>query len=208
MFDYWEVYDGCHDDYILWKSCVVGGCIGGDTFDYGCGDGAMWELLGKPSRYAGYDVSPIAVRRFTGRGGIFEKPYRFGHYDTVLCLDVLEHTSDTYMEMDRVISLAKSGGAVVISLPNAYHLINRVLWLFGINIDITDCYGMHGLLSEHIQRFNLKSAKEFIGDRLDIERTVYYGGSGRRNIFNRMLVKYFPSVFAYSFVFICRRNCV
>lgn len=47
---------------------------------------------------------------------------RHGPFDTVLCLDILEHLVDPWSVVERLHRAIKPGGTMIISLPNVNHL--------------------------------------------------------------------------------------
>ncbi|HET6509473.1 MAG TPA: class I SAM-dependent methyltransferase [Baekduia sp.] len=44
-----------------------------------------------------------------------------GTFDTILCLDVLEHLADAATVLERLRAIARPGGALSVSVPNARH---------------------------------------------------------------------------------------
>lgn len=106
---------------------------GGDTLlDYGCGDATFITMLlrqrTRPSRIVGAEVSESLVTdcraRLAGVAGVafdgVEALRGPGHeraYDTVVCMEVLEHVVDTGTVLDHLGTLLSARGTLIISVP-------------------------------------------------------------------------------------------
>jgi SAM-dependent methyltransferase len=105
---------------------------GARTLDYGCGDGTFLGLLmnGReaPRIAVGADLSTAIVadcrERFKAQKGLhfvlaedLERPAHQGAYDTVYCMEVLEHVVDPAPMLDTFRRLLAPGGTLVISVP-------------------------------------------------------------------------------------------
>ena len=77
--------------------------------------------------------------------------FKEGMFDLVICNQVLEHLKNYQNTIDQIIRITKSGGYIVLGIPNLAHLINRFNLLFGkqpLCIDID---------SSHVRAFTHKS---------------------------------------------------
>ncbi len=105
---------------------------GARTLDYGCGDGTFLGLLmnGEPApRVAvGAEVSEAIVtdcrQRFQSHKGLhfmlvedLERPAHTHAYDTIYCMEVLEHVVDPAPLLETFHRLLAPGGTLVISVP-------------------------------------------------------------------------------------------
>ncbi len=98
---------------------------------------------------------------YTGDIETLELPYPAGHFDAVLCLDVLEHLRDPWGVLrDRLWPLLAPGGTLIVSVPNVRYWM--VLWrLLGGRWD----YARRGILdSGHLRFFTPRSLRRMIGD--------------------------------------------
>jgi 2-polyprenyl-3-methyl-5-hydroxy-6-metoxy-1,4-benzoquinol methylase len=90
---------------------------------------------------------------------LFDFPYR-GAFDYVLFADVLEHLRDPGAVLRRAMPSLKSGGKVIISLPNVANLYVRLNLLFG-RFEYSD----RGILDRtHLHFFTMASMREMIGE--------------------------------------------
>ncbi len=93
-------------------------------------------------------------------------PNKFGHFDFIICLMVIEHLFDPYHAFSEIKRLLKTDGIAVINLPLVTSFKNRIRLLFG-NLPITSIdykmwhdYKMWD--GNHLHYFNLKSIKEIV----------------------------------------------
>lgn len=104
---------------------------GGTLLDYGCGDGTFAAMV--HDRFAAVvgadpDAAQVADcrQRLAGCGNLrflltssLEAPSHAGAYDVVMCMEVLEHTTDDERRriVDRLAFHARPDGRIVISVP-------------------------------------------------------------------------------------------
>lgn len=113
----------------------------GACLDVGCGDGTTagpW-LRGHVRDYHGVDISPVAVRQARRLGLRAETievgaplPFPDATFDSIICLEVLEHQFaplDACVEMLRVL---KPGGALFATVPNIAYWRRRLEALAGV----------------------------------------------------------------------------
>jgi SAM-dependent methyltransferase len=104
----------------------------GNIIELGCGGGGTlaWlknsgmarhttgiELCAEPASVARSQVDQV----IEGDLDCAMKQLNDGHYDLVLCLDVLEHLVDPWATVQRIYSLLRPGGSILISVPNVRH---------------------------------------------------------------------------------------
>lgn len=79
-------------------------------------------------------------------------------YDVLLLLDVLEHMTEPFDYLERILKFAKPGATVFVSVPNVAHWGVRLPLLFGFFE-----YTQRGLLDKsHYQFFNRRRFKKLI----------------------------------------------
>ncbi len=91
--------------------------------DIGCGDGYLWDHLEDIGHVEGIepDENLIAAdSRWRDRievADLLSGRPRPAHHDLVLMLDVLEHIAEERAALDRVVSLLRPGGHLVLTVP-------------------------------------------------------------------------------------------
>lgn len=106
---------------------------GGKILDFGGGDGATAAAL----KAAGHgecigvadlvEPDPANAIDFAFRGDLADPEVlariasEQGPFDTILCLDILEHLIDPWAMVARLHGLLKPGGCIVASIPNVRH---------------------------------------------------------------------------------------
>jgi 2-polyprenyl-3-methyl-5-hydroxy-6-metoxy-1,4-benzoquinol methylase len=105
---------------------------GARVLDHGCGDGTFLALLldgtHPPTEAVGTEIDAHIVddcrRRFGAHDALrfelttdLERPEHAGQFDTIYCMEVLEHVIDPALELDRMWRLLAPGGALLISVP-------------------------------------------------------------------------------------------
>jgi SAM-dependent methyltransferase len=99
------------------------------VLDAGCGEGVLVEEYAPRLRIEGLDENYSSAR--VRSGSVLALPYESASFDRALCLDVLEHLRfeeqpRAFAELARVL---RSGGELLVSVPNLAHLQSRVHFL-------------------------------------------------------------------------------
>ncbi len=99
------------------------------VLDVGCGEGVLIEEYA--GRLAMEGVDPNYSSDRVRQGSVLDLPFGAATFDTVLCLDVLEHLArdEQPRALAEIRRVLKSGGAAIFSLPNLAHLQSRVHFL-------------------------------------------------------------------------------
>ena len=99
------------------------------VLDAGCGEGVLVHEYA--DRLAIERIDPNNGSERVRTGTLTELPFAEGSFDRALCLDVLEHL--TFEEQPRALAelfrVLKSGGDLLVSVPNLAHLQSRVHFL-------------------------------------------------------------------------------
>lgn len=134
-------------------------CLRGRVLDIGCDRAAMRPIFGE--RYAGVGLTPDADHRVDlERDG--KLPFPDDSWDTVVCLDVLEHLNNLHAMFEEIVRVAREH--VVISLPNNWSTARkRIARGRGSFIH----YGLPAEPPEdrHKWFFNTEEAVDFLRDR-------------------------------------------
>lgn len=168
---------------------------GGLVLDVGCRSGNLkCALPNGKTRYCGIDLYPPADVIADVEGGL---PFGHAAFDTVVALDLLEHTDDIYQAFGELCRVTKR--YLLISLPNGYEIRARFRFLFGRRLS-----GKYGLPPEpphdrHRWLFSFREARNFIHTRRQEHKfELVAEGSlvGRRRSFlaGRMAVSQFPNL--------------
>jgi 2-polyprenyl-3-methyl-5-hydroxy-6-metoxy-1,4-benzoquinol methylase len=111
----------------------------GTLLDVGCGRGAAASYFAELGlNVTAVDISPLAVR-WTERQHPaikaavldLESEPLTGAYDAILCLEVLQQVRDPVAVLTKLRDALAPGGALVVSLPNEFHLARRLAILAG-----------------------------------------------------------------------------
>ena len=115
----------------------VGG-PGRRVLDLGCRDGALTATFAAGNEVVGVDADREALAEATKLGiethwADLDQPLEFadGSFDVVVAGELLEHLRDPQGLVGEIRRVLRPGGTFVASVPNAYRLKGRVLFLFG-----------------------------------------------------------------------------
>lgn len=149
-----------------------------NLLDFGGGDGATAAHVVRSglARRAGVAdfVASAHELDFAYRGDLEDQSLlerigqEQGPFDTILCLDVLEHFADPWEIVRRLRALLAPGGRIVVSIPNVRHytvsfpLFFAGRWTYG-DAEVLD--------RTHLRFFERRSARSlFAGTGLSVER--------------------------------------
>jgi 2-polyprenyl-3-methyl-5-hydroxy-6-metoxy-1,4-benzoquinol methylase len=105
------------------------------VLEVGCGQGALLKRLELELPAAvvhGADVSPESLsrsRELGSRAELFQldlaaldfdaaHAQRFGHFDLIICSEVLEHLADDHQALERIARLLAPGGHLIVTVPS------------------------------------------------------------------------------------------
>jgi SAM-dependent methyltransferase len=128
---------------------------------------------------------------------------QLGTYDTILCLDVLEHLLDSDEALSSLASRLDPGGCMIISLPNISHVSVSVPLLLRRSFPYADA----GLLDRtHLRFFTEGSILEFVAKAgLFIEDGGLSGmQGGRARLANRLTLGLFKHHLTKQYIFRAR----
>jgi ubiquinone/menaquinone biosynthesis C-methylase UbiE len=131
----------------------------GKLLDCGCGEGHMLSMF-EGSKF-GVDISDVELARASQRNptatlvkaSLTSMPFEDGSFDTAICSEVLEHIEDYRAAASEIVRVTKSGGKIIISVPNERN------WTIGRLIMLR----LPPKLDEHINDFRYGDIPEIIG---------------------------------------------
>jgi ubiquinone/menaquinone biosynthesis C-methylase UbiE len=114
------------------------------VLDVGCGQGFLLKLIsesGQGTRSVGVDVNLADLKKARSHnttGGDCELvlcdaaylPFKNGAFERIACTAVLEHVSDEQKVMREISKTLKNDGILIIDVPGAFHLQNKLSDLF------------------------------------------------------------------------------
>lgn len=126
-----------------------------------------------------------------------------GPFDTILCLDVLEHLSDPWAVMRRLHEALKPGGALVVSLPNVNHVSVVAPLVFKGRFDLRDA----GVLDRtHLRWFAKHGVIELATSTGLVLEKIQSNVFGRRaRLLNRITLGFLDRFLATQYVVRVRR---
>jgi len=176
--------------------------------DVGCWNGGFLTRVERSQRYrelVGVDVVAEGVDAARARG--FEArvvdlngdalPFPDAHFDGVVHLAVLEHVFDPFAVIREIHRVLRPGGELVIAVPNAASLTNRLRILFGrIPVTSSDT----GWDGGHLHYFTKHALDHFLADEgfEVVERRTTGGRAALRECWISLL--------AGELVYRCRRT--
>jgi methionine biosynthesis protein MetW len=143
--------------------------------DIGCGDGDLKNFLDSPSYY-GIDGNKEYILTLTNQSvkakqmdfNKEEMPFKNEKFDFILMLDILEHVANPKKMIQDSKKRLNEGGKLIITLPNDYHLLNKIRFI--LNKSLTeDAFAPYG----HLHYFPIKMGERFLkSSGLKIEKKI------------------------------------
>lgn len=155
------------------------------VLDLGCRTGALARHFLEGNAVVGMDVDASALARAAERGieGVqanVEEPLPFddGSFDAVVAGELLEHLQFPDALVAEVRRVLRPGGVLVGSVPNAYRLKSRLLFLAGRAPEDDPT---------HLRMFSPDAMRSLLGDFEDV--TLDYVGGRYRRLHPRLLAR-------------------
>ncbi len=134
------------------------------VLDLGCNNGKLNDFLQK-CEYYGVDIDKEMVSELTRKGIKAKKadlnkdeiPFKDKNFDYIIMLDVLEHLVNPAKLLSDSKEKLEKGGKMIITLPNDYHFLNKIRFLFNRSIT-ADPFAPYG----HLHFFSIKVGENFL----------------------------------------------
>lgn len=138
--------------------------------DVGCGTGLLVEHYAKNNDVFGVDANAKSVKTASGKGisarvHDLEKPLPFdsGHFDLVVCKDVLEFIFNSEQLVDEIIRVTKKNGTILMHLPNEFAVPDMLSIFFGRGLLKRRWYAESNELNNpHIRFFTEKGLRQHL----------------------------------------------
>ncbi len=157
-------FDRVNRPYLAWQVSQFLGSVGRRVLEIGCGVGSVIELLGPRETIVGLDVVPdvleVARERFAGRpecrfqlldlviaGETELAALERERFDTIICINVLEHIEDDLEALRRMRRIVQPGGTLVLLVPAHQAL-----------------YGEYDRLDGHYRRYGRRALRRRLED--------------------------------------------
>lgn len=92
----------------------------GRLLDLGCGNSPYQPLFHNVSEYITYDIDTINSIDIVGTADVL--PFHTESFNSILCTQVLEHTSNPCQVISEITRVLKPGGKLLISVPQSWRL--------------------------------------------------------------------------------------
>jgi methionine biosynthesis protein MetW len=174
------------------------------VLDIGCNDGEFRNFLKNPV-YFGVDVDKSLISGLLKKGikakqtdlNKEDLPYKNEKFDFVLMLDVLEHVANPKKLLLEAKNRLNKEGKIIISLPNDYHILNKIRFLFNRHIT-SDPFAPYG----HLHYFPIKSGEKFLKENgFEISALTYL-----TPIRYKMLAHLFPQAFVRDVLYVLKKK--
>jgi SAM-dependent methyltransferase len=130
-------------------------------------------------------------------------PFSSKKFDTVACLEVMEHLKNPLPTLKELKRVMKDSGIAFVSFPNFYFLFNRLKVLFGLSIDKAFQLNFH---DKHLHMPSIKEARQFVNKEFRIEKEYYYAQFDNRDLPTQWLGSLYPNLFCWSVVMVCKKR--
>lgn len=180
-------YFGRRDLYLSVKN--FSGEITGKTLDVGCGS-KPYEKLFKTDVYTGMDIAVTGHEHQTSKIDVFYDgvnfPFPDGHFDSIVCFEVLELVFDHGIFLNEVNRVMKPGGSALFTVPFMWDESEPPY-----DYARYTSYGLKYLFEKH--GFVVVKSKKFVNDLrlLSLLTNVYI---------YKVIRRYIPSKLSYAII--------
>ncbi|OIP25285.1 hypothetical protein AUK22_08210 [bacterium CG2_30_54_10] len=123
-----------------WMADEIRPYLGNSVLEIGAGMGNLTHLFLPRDVYIASDIDPVHLQalssRFAGNDRVWVRKIDLGdpasfaglenHFETVLCLNVLEHLTDDLMGLRNIFNSLKPAGKAIILVPQGKHLFSNL----------------------------------------------------------------------------------
>jgi ubiquinone/menaquinone biosynthesis C-methylase UbiE len=161
--------------------------------DVACGNGNFLARAEKKFKTYGVDISPGAIKLARKKlkttqlrvASANNLPFRRDTFDAVTCLGSLEHFPDMDKALEEMKRTVKTGGIVIIHVPNSKYLVHMAL-----RIDT------QGQINERLA--TEKEWRKILEKHFAVEKVYKYN--------TKWFLKWIPRKYCCHFTFVCRKK--
>jgi 2-polyprenyl-3-methyl-5-hydroxy-6-metoxy-1,4-benzoquinol methylase len=166
-----------------------------DILDVGCRDGTLTKTYAKGQRVKGLDIDPEAVERANLIEGfdvqkhdlnLAPLPFSDEAFDIVVAGEVIEHLQFPDAVVAEIRRVLRPGGIFIGSVPNAFRLRNRILFLLGRDYEVDPT---------HLHQFSATAMHKLLSGFREVE--IQFQGGHRR--------QWYPALMATQMHWVARR---
>ncbi len=146
---------------------------GKKIIDLGCRDGTLTKYFTKGNEVFGVDIDQELLTKCRNRLGIRTKhydlnspkwPFKKNYYDVVVAGEILEHLFNPEEVLKKIKSLLNSSGMLIGSVPNSFHILDRIGFVFGktprgyidpTHVNMFSVSSLRLLLSQHFSSVSI-----------------------------------------------------
>jgi 2-polyprenyl-3-methyl-5-hydroxy-6-metoxy-1,4-benzoquinol methylase len=149
---------------------------------------------------------PMMDRFIIGDVEKMDLPFENDYFDAILCGDVLEHLTDPWSTIKRLIVHLKPGGVFIASLPN----FREIKTLMNIVVKGDFAYSDAGILDRTHQRFFCKKNMVEMFERnsltvTGIKSNLDIQGKGKRMLLNRLTLRLFAEFLESEYLIVAKK---
>jgi len=199
-----------HESFVKTKFKFVSRLIpeNSKVLDIGCNDGKIRFFLKNPVYFAvdadKSSILKLSNEKIKAKAVDLNKdklPFKNEKFDFVLLLDILEHVANPKKLLLDAKSKLNPNGKLVISLPNDYHILNKIRFLFNKHLT-QDPFAPYG----HLHYFPIKSGEKFLQKNgFDILEKIYLAPVKPEIIpqfVKKILIHLFPQAFVRDVLYV------
>ncbi len=185
---------------------------GSEILEVGCGTAQIKDLV-SDAKYVGIDASDESVTALKKSGHMAynvnlntdEPPKMKQKFDYVLFLDILEHLLNPAKVLADYSKFLKKDGKIIVSLPNDYHLLNKIRFITNKKIVERPFWG-----SGHIHIYPIHEGRRFIENQgFQITKQTYLATHRPRVIPEKVrdfMGRTFPKSFARITLYVAQKK--
>ena len=180
--------------------------------DIGCGGGEFLIQL-KEMGFSNLSATDIDQYSDLSKNNVnfkkvdlcYEKlPWQDNYFDLITAWEVFEHLENPHFLIKEITRVLKPGGKVVISMPNVFHIISKLIFLK------TDDFPRWNWKNNHITVYSKSIFNKAFLKNLKLEEIKYFMPEFPYGIFNRSLKglwKYLPENkwFSHFIIYIMKK---